>query len=373
LITEDQVVSIAKDLLRTAMLNPTADVQAALDETRNREQGRAREMYDLYFSVKDKLVGDGKMVCPDTGNLTFFIAIGSEAQIDPKLDWWRALYKATEELTVADDFYWPLIVDPVTHENFGTNCGLHMPYLRFAVVPGADFVELTASPKGGGAEPYTDFEILMPTDGVAGIRKFVLDCAVKGLSSGKTCPPNIVGVGIGGDAAISADLAMQACVMRPVGSRHPITWVAELEEQLRDDINDLGIGPMGSLGDVSVYDVHIEYAFGHMILVPVTFNIQCFIAHRASARIDSAGEAEPIDAPDLWFAGARHGLDYYREHSKFSGGLQDLDSRPARRFVTVAQAADELGISKVEVRKRAQLGQLESRLDERGRRLVAPS
>jgi hypothetical protein len=110
-----------------------------------------------------------------------------------------------------------------------------------------------------------------------------------------------------------------------------------------------------------------------MILVPVTFNIQCFIAHRASARISSNGEAEPIDAPDLWFAGARHGLDYYKRRSKFSGGLKDLDSRPARRFVTVAQAADELGISKVEVRKRAQLGQLESRLDERGRRLVAPS
>ena len=325
---------LAVDLLRDAMIHPTTDVQAALRETADREQGRAREMYDLYFSVKDELIGRGQMVCPDTGNLTFFVAIGGRARVDPDLDWWATIRRAVERLTVDEGFYKPLLMDLVTQENFGTNCGMNMPYVRFQMVPGSDKIEITASPKGGGAEPYTDYRVLAPTEGVSGIRKFVLDCTMRGLQSGNTCPPNIIGVGIGGDAAIANDLAMQACVLRPVGSRHPVQWIAEFEEQLKTDINDLGIGPMGATGQVSVYDVHVEYAFGHMILMPVAFNIQCFIAHRASAVVSGDGEVSRVPYPTMWFDGSRGSVDYYLERTKFVGGV-DVAEGPKRKRLPV--------------------------------------
>ena len=321
----EKLEELAVVLLRDAMIHPTDDVQTALVETAEKEEGRARQMYDLYFSVKDELIGRGQMVCPDTGNLTFFIALGGRADVDPDLDWWAVLRRATERLTVDEGFYKPLLMDLITQENLGSNCGINMPYVRFQIVPGSDQIEITASPKGGGAEPYTDYQVLAPTDGIAGVRKFVLDCAMRGLQSGKTCPPNIIGVGIGGDAAMANDLAMQACVLRPVGSRHPVRWIAEFEEQLKGDINDLGIGPMGATGKVSVYDVHIEYAFGHMILMPVAFNIQCFIAHRATALVTGDGEVERVSHPTMWFDGFRGSVKYYQERTKFRGGLEEAE------------------------------------------------
>ena len=324
MLNEEILEDLAMELLREAMIHPTDDVQTALDNAAQMESGRASEMYDLYYSVKDDLIGRGQMGCPDTGNLTFFIALGGGADVDPDLDWWRTIRRATERLTADEGFYKPLLMDLVTQENFGTNCGMNMPYIRFQIVPGSDQIEITASPKGGGAEPYTDYKVLAPTDGVSGIRKFILDCTMRGLQSGKTCPPNIIGVGIGGDAAIANDLAMQACVLRPVGSRHQVKWISEFEEQLKQDINDLGIGPMGATGAVSVYDVHIEYAFGHMIVMPVAFNIQCFIAHRASVLV-SGDTIERIPYPKMWFDGFRSSVDYYLERSAVSPGLAEVE------------------------------------------------
>ena len=125
----------------------------------------------------------------------------------------------------------------------------------------------------------------VPADGVAGIKRFVLDSIVG--AGGKPCPPGIVGVGIGGSADYAMHLAKEA-IARPVGTRNPDPIVAQLEDELYDLLNETGIGPMGLGGDVTVLQCHIEHADTHMTLNPVAVNYQCWAA-RARSRARRRG------------------------------------------------------------------------------------
>ena len=126
----------------------------------------------------------------------------------------------------------------------------------------------------------------VPADGVAGIKKFVLESIVG--AGGKPCPPGIVGVGIGGSADFAMHLAKEA-IARPVGSENQDPLVADLERELTGLLNETGIGPMGLGGDVTVLQVHVEHADTHMTLNPVAVNYQCWAARRASAHISADG------------------------------------------------------------------------------------
>ena len=126
-------------------------------------------------------------------------------------------------------------------------------------------------------------------DGVAGIKRFVLDSIVG--AGGKPCPPGIVGVGIGGSADYAMYLAKEA-IARPVGTRNSDPEVAKLEEELFELLNETGIGPMGLGGDVTVLNCHIEHADTHMTLNPVAVNYQCWAARRATAHFAADGTVE---------------------------------------------------------------------------------
>jgi len=144
-------------------------------------------------------------------------------------------------------------------------------------------------PKGSGSENMSFLKMCVPADGVAGIKRFVLESIV--AAGGKPCPPGIVGVGIGGTADYAMYLAKEA-IMRPVGTRNPDPLVASLEEELYGLLNETGIGPMGLGGDVTVLQCHIEHADTHMTLNPVAVNYQCWAARRASAHIGADGSVD---------------------------------------------------------------------------------
>ncbi len=211
-------------------------------------------------------------LCQDTGLHTFFITAGTASPYLSKLQRVieSALAMATEQIPLR-----PNTVHPFTEENPGDNLGRYMPYLSWKLVDG-DEVSITILPKGGGCENMSALKMLLPTVGMKGIKRAVIDHII--ACGGKPCPPTIVGIGIGGGADIAMSLGKQA-LLRSVGTHHPEPIVAALEEELVHLINMSGVGPMGIGGKNTVLAVHIEYAYRHTASLPVGIVVQCW-AHR---------------------------------------------------------------------------------------------
>jgi L(+)-tartrate dehydratase alpha subunit len=179
-----------------------------------------------------------------------------------------------------------------------TNVGDHYPSVEIFPDSSIESIEVTAVPKGGGSEiSGTFYKMLYPSDGLNGIIHFVTESFLGSAYAGKTCPPNIIGIGIGGTADMCMGMAKRAAVLRPIGDRHPQPEVAKLELDLLSALNDLGLGPMGSGGQVSVLDVHVEKALVHTGALPVAFSSQCSLCRRATGRLSPDGDIQFVDDP----------------------------------------------------------------------------
>jgi len=225
------------------------------------------------------------LVCQDTGIAVYYCRVGEGFPLHPARIY-SSLKAGTERATLEH----PLrsnTVHTLTRENTGPNTGHRVPIVHWEFVPDWDGLDVKCVPKGSGSENMSFLKMCVPADGVAGIKRFVLDSIVG--AGGKPCPPGIVGVGIGGSADYAMHLAKEA-IARPVGTQNPDPLVAELEIELRDLLNETGVGPMGLGGDVTVLSVHVEHADTHMTLNPVAVNYQCWAARRASAHVTAAGE-----------------------------------------------------------------------------------
>ena len=143
-------------------------------------------------------------------------------------------------------------------------------------------------PKGSGSENNSWLKMAIPAEGVDAIKTFVIDCVLD--AGGKTCPPTIVGVGVGGTADLCVHLAKIAAT-RPLGTHCADAEGAQLETQLSAAVNMLGVGPQGLGGDATAFAVHVELAATHITMNPVAVNMQCHSARRASAAITPAGVA----------------------------------------------------------------------------------
>ena len=149
------------------------------------------------------------------------------------------------------------------------------PFCTVKIVPGRT-IRIVAMPKGGGSENYSEVRMLMPSEGVDGVKQFVLEMVKK--AGPNPCPPITVGVGIGGNFETSALLSKEA-LMVPFGVRNEEPFLKALELSILADVNKLGIGPQGYGGTVTALDVHIKARPCHIASLPVAVNIQCH-AHR---------------------------------------------------------------------------------------------
>jgi len=141
-------------------------------------------------------------------------------------------------------------------------------------------------PKGSGSENNSWLKMAIPADGIAAIKTFVVDCVLD--AGGKTCPPTIVGVGVGGTSDLCVALAKKAAT-RPLGSACADPEGAALETSLTEAVNTLGVGPQGLGGDSTAFAVHVEIAATHITMNPVAVNMQCHSARRASAAFTPRG------------------------------------------------------------------------------------
>ena len=261
------------------------DLRDAIRDARERETSTPGQRV-LDTIIRNISIADDQttLVCQDTGIAVYYCRVGEHFPLHPARIY-EALYDGTERATVEH----PLrsnTVHTLTRENTGHNVGHRVPIVHWDFVPDWDGLDVKCVPKGSGSENMSFLKMCVPADGIAGIKRFVLDSIVD--AGGKPCPPGIVGVGIGGSADYAMHLAKEA-IARPVGTRNPDPEVAKLEEELYELLNETGIGPMGLGGDVTVLQCHIEHADTHMTLNPVAVNYQCWAARRATAHIAADG------------------------------------------------------------------------------------
>ena len=285
-MTGKAVENVAVKLLQLAVTELPQDVKGALRRAYQEEDtdvGKAQLKAILdNVELAEKTCAP---ICQDTGSVIFYVKAGSKvAGLDQIEDALReATAKATQEVPLR-----PNAVHPFTQKNTGDNTGKHIPYIHWEIVPG-DTLELTALPKGGGSENVSALGMLNSSQGITGLKKFVVDTVIN--AGAKPCPPTILGVAVGGGADIAMKLAKQA-LLKPLNQRNPDPELAKLEHDLREAVNSTGIGPMGLGGKTTVLDVKVDYAHRHPASYPVAVAVQCWAARRATARIHSDGKIE---------------------------------------------------------------------------------
>ena len=283
---EQTVENVALNLLRQAVTRLPKDIKEALQRAYREETSDAgKTQLKAILDNVDLAEKTGTPMCQDTGTIIFYVKAGAEVTNLDRVE--NALVNATKRAT-AEIPLRPNAVDPVAQKNTGDNTGRDIPYIHWEIVPG-NTMEITVLPKGGGSENVCTTGMLVPGEGINGLKKFVIDTVVKAGS--KPCPPNILGVAIGGGSDIAMTLAKKA-LLRPIDRRNPNPELAKLEEELLQAVNQTGIGPMGLGGKFPALGVNVDYAARHPASYPAAVAFNCWAARRASARINPDGHVE---------------------------------------------------------------------------------
>jgi len=215
-------------------------------------------------------------ICQDTGFAVIFLELGQDVHLVGG-DLKEAVFEGVRE-GYRDGYLRKSICHPFTRANTGDNTPA---IIHTEVVPG-DEVKITVAPKGGGSENMSRVVMLTPSDGVEGIKRFVVQRVKE--SGSNPCPPTIVGVGIGGTFEQAALLAKKS-LLRPLGSKNPDSDLDQLEAEILDEINKLGIGPQGLGGRTTSLAVHIFMIPCHIASFPLAVNIQCHAQRHKEAVI----------------------------------------------------------------------------------------
>jgi fumarate hydratase subunit alpha len=278
----------AKELYIRALKILPDDVKQGFDTLAARETMTSAKSI-LGTMIKNIAVAEetDNLLCQDTGIPIYNVTIGRGVEFGAadgvalKAAIRRGCERATREHPLRSS-----IVHPLTRKNEQTSCGIGVPVIRIDVDGGVDGLRIEMIPKGSGSENNSWLKMAVPAEGVDAIKTFVVDCVLD--AGGRTCPPTIVGVGIGGTADLCVHLAKIAAT-RAIGTRCADAAGAELEGELSEAVNMLGVGPQGLGGDATAFAVHVELAATHITMNPVAVNMQCHSARRASATITPAG------------------------------------------------------------------------------------
>jgi fumarate hydratase subunit alpha len=253
-----------------AAYNVSEDVLTAFDRALETETAPAAKEIIGLLKENARIARDEHIpVCQDTGIAIFFVEIGQDLRIkngfivDAINEGVRKGYK--------EGYLRKSVVDPITRKNTGDNT----PAIIYTELVPGDKLRISFMPKGAGSENMSMIRMLRPTEGVEGVKSFVLECVRK--AGANPCPPVVIGVGIGGDFEKAALIAKKA-LLRPVGSPNARLELAAIEEMLLKAVNKTGIGPEGLGGRVTAMAVHVESFACHIASLPVAVNINCHAA-----------------------------------------------------------------------------------------------
>ena len=248
------------------------DVLSALENARRAEDGEvARDVLDVI--LENAREADPLPICQDTGMACVFLEIGQDVHISGDLT--AAVNEGVARGYTEGYLRKSVVRDPLRRVNTGDNT----PALLYTELVPGDRIRITVAPKGFGSENMSRIAMLKPSDGAEGVMRFVLDTVR--AAGPNPCPPIVVGVGIGGSFDKAALLAKKA-LLRPLGTRNPDGFYADMERALLKDINALGIGPQGLGGRTTALDVLIEAMPTHIAGLPCAVNINCHVARHVT-------------------------------------------------------------------------------------------
>ena len=266
-ISFENIVTRVKEACMTANFELGEDVIAAFEQAKEKEESPVgREILGQLLENAKIAQEERVAICQDTGFAAFFVDLGDEVQIDG-----GNLVDAINEGVrqgYQDGFLRKSICHPFTRKNTGDNT----PAIVHVNLLSGDQLKITIAPKGGGSENMSRVTMLKPSDGIEGIKKFVIERVKE--SGANPCPPLVIGVGIGGTFEKAALIAKHS-LLRPLGSTNPDPELAAIEKDLLEKVNDLGIGPQGLGGRTTALAVHVEMHPCHIASLPLAVNINC--------------------------------------------------------------------------------------------------
>lgn len=282
-IDYETVRDCASALYWRALIDLPEDVKARLRAARDDESDPgARSVIESMMENSEIAGAEGELICQDTGFPVFFVEMGRDCSLGFDLE--EALSDGVAMAT-REHLLRANCVDVLNRENTGNNRGEGYPMVHLTAGEGSS-LNVTLLAKGSGSESRSRMAMVDPVEGWAGIRRYILETVA--LGAAKSCPPVVVGVGIGGSFDSVALLSKRA-LTRPLGVSNREPRLASLERGLLKSINELGIGPMGLGGNSTALWVSLEREDTHITCSPVSVNLSCWAHRRAAARIDEGG------------------------------------------------------------------------------------
>ncbi|WP_026380778.1 fumarate hydratase [Afifella pfennigii] len=253
-----------------------------------------KAMLDNYETATE----DRRPMCADTGLPRYWVKVGDAARFSGGFTGFERALRAATARATHDVPLRPNRVHPLWRNEHNNNVGINAPEVEWSFEPDVDWIDITTVHKGGLFG--TDYRMLFPGDGIDGIKRFFLDTLIAFGKRGLACQPAIVGVGLGGSKDTCMQLGKQAACLRAVGDRNPDPKIAELELELKELGNSIGMGAMGFVGSSMVVDCHIEVGFTHTGGMPMSVHTFCLSSRRATARIAADGSIAYRSDPQ-WF------------------------------------------------------------------------
>ncbi len=267
--SSDITKKLKEGLLEIASVLPR-DVMDRLVELRDKEKWPlAKETISTIIDNDNLAQRDSVPMCQDTGMVICFVKIGQDVHVDGSIK--DAINQAVREAYTDGYLRKSVVKDPIDRVNTKDNTPA---IIHYEIVEG-DVFEISFAAKGFGSENMSKQKMLKPADGLEGVKKFILETVE--TAGPNPCPPIVVGVGIGGDFEKSCIMAKKS-LMRDIDDYNKNPFYADLEKELLEKINELGIGPQGFGGKTTALRVFINTHPTHIAGLPVAVNIQCHAA-----------------------------------------------------------------------------------------------
>ena len=246
------------------------DIKDAISTCRSQEDG------DIACGILDNIIENYQIaeneqvpICQDTGMACVFLEIGQDVHITDG-DLTEAVNEGVRRGYTKGYLRKSVVKDPVRRGNTGDNT----PAMLYTEIVPGEQIKVTVGPKGFGSENMSAIRMFKPSAGIQGIKDFIIETVE--TAGPNPCPPMVVGVGIGGTFDKAALLAKKA-LMRPVDTSNPDPYYADLEKEMLQKINELGIGPQGFGGRTTAIGLNIETMPTHIAGMPCAINISCHV------------------------------------------------------------------------------------------------
>jgi len=295
------IQATAETLMKKAAIEIPDDYLTGLKQAASAEDGDLSSfvleaMLENYQAAKE----DSRAMCGDTGCPRWYVKMGNDARLEGgPVALESALRRATANATHSVPLR-PNRVHPLWRTDHDNNVGIGAPEIEYGFEPDGDWIDLITVHKGGLFG--TDYRMLFPSDGIAGIKRFFLDSLVAFGKRGLACQPAIIGIGLGGSKDSCMVLGKRAACLRTVGDRNPDPKIAALEDEFKTLGNSIGMGAMGFVGKSMVIDCNIEVGYCHTGGMQMSVHAFCLSSRRAVARIYADGTVEYRTDPQ-WFTG----------------------------------------------------------------------